>query len=657
MRFSYLLLACLAFAIGCAPPPKLRAPASPNPTSSDDLSQRSHNSQTTDPKSPRAESSEEIDSSLTSTAVPDISDSLATVTQARISSFEDGIDFPVTMNRRVLTWIDEFSGRSRKSFQSSLQRSGRYMPRIREIFREEGVPQDLAFIAHVESGFRYNARSHANAVGLWQFRAGTARDLGLRCDAAVDERLDPEKSTRAAAHYLRNLYEKYDDWHLALAAYNAGPGNVDRAIRNTGSSDYWEITKRGALRTETCNFVPAILAASILSKSPADFGLVEDTDHPVESDVVDVEIPTDLRVIAVCAGCELEELQTLNPALLKHRTPRGKYAVRVPAQLAERTRKQLAAIPPEHRTLYQEHSVKRGDTLGALARKYGTTVRAIQDANDMGKSTLLRSGAVLRIPAGGTTLDAALASRTPLPAAGPWSGTHRVQRGETLHAIARRAGTTAGLLAEHNGIADPSRLKAGQVLRVPSFGPAASPSSEPESSDRPLHAASTPPSSSSLPKVADFFVTDASAQDLAPPLPDNAAGAKNAGATAQPSITAALPGSGSATQLIAAPSPENSAAAEVITTLSDSIPSPPALDPEALGRGPSLAHLVEEARAELAAAPPEPPPPAARSHRVQQGDTLWNIARRHHVTVSDLRRWNRLGSKSTIHPGQVLRLY
>src|SRR5690606_32749831 len=186
---------------------------------------------------------------------------------------------------------------------------------------------------------------------------------------------------------------------------------------------------------------------------------------------------------------------------IKHRTPGGSYSVRVPSHLAERAREQLVAIPPEKRILYQEHLVKRGDTLGALAGKYGTTVRAIQDANGMGKSTLLRAGATLRIPAGGATLNAALATnRTPAPA-GPWSGTHRVQRGETLYAIARRTGTTAALLAERNGLSDPSKLEVGQVLRVPSFG------------------------------------AEASAQDMAPPLPGDANG-ETSGGTAQPAITA-----------------------------------------------------------------------------------------------------------------------
>lgn len=629
MRFGYLLLVCLVLAIGCAPPPTLRTPASPATSSSNDRSQHADANQTTDQKSDHAprsntspadpRSTQEFDpiDSLITDAVPDISDSVAAATEARLTSFEEGIDFPVTINRRVLTWIDEYSGRSRKSFQNSLHRSGRYMQRIREIFREEGVPQDLAFIAHVESGFRYNARSHASAVGLWQFMAGTARDLGLRCDSEVDERLDPEKSTRAAARYLSNLHAKYNDWNLALAAYNAGPGNVDRAIRSCGSSDYWEISKRGALRTETCNFVPAILAASILSKSPADFGLVEETDRPFDSQTVEVDVPTDLRVVALCAGCEVEDLKTMNPALLKHRTPAGGYPVRVPAHLAERTREGLAAIPPEKRILFQEHRLKRGDTLGALARSYGTTVRAIQDANDMGKSTLLRVGGVLRIPAGGTTLNAALAnSSSPPPAAGSWSGTHRVQRGETLHGIARKTGTTVALLAERNGLADPRKLKVGQILQVPSYG-------APEPQDQAVQVVVAAPSTSttkpSRSVASGFLVSDASAQDLAPPIPDGQTG---------------------------------------VTVQSDSAnagqTSP--IDPESLGRGPSLVHLVDEARAELAETPAEPVP-ATQSHRVQKGDTLWNIARRHHVSVSDLRRWNRLGSKSTIHPGQVLRLH
>ena len=162
----------------------------------------------------------------------------------------------------------------------------------RRIFAEEGIPQDLAAMAHIESGFRHNARSPARALGLWQFMRGTARLYGLRCDSYVDERLDPEKSTRAAARYLRDLYKEFGDWYLAMAAYNTGSGRVARAIRRTGSRDFWHIAGSRYLVNETRNFVPAILSATILSKSPGAYGYTEKTAPPLEYDTVIVDSPT-----------------------------------------------------------------------------------------------------------------------------------------------------------------------------------------------------------------------------------------------------------------------------------------------------------------------------------------------------------------------------
>ena len=456
------------------------------------------------------------DSTITVLDLPDLPDSLAASTEARLASVEEIFDYPVIINRRVLAWIDAYLGRIRKSFEISLRRSGRYLPMARRIFAEEGIPQDLAFLAHVESGFRPQARSHKSACGLWQFMRGTAKLHGLRCDDLVDERFDPESSTRAAAQHLRMLHEKYGDWHLVLAAYNAGGGKVDKAIRRSGSSNFWQIASTRHLRNETRNFVPAILASTILAKSPAAYGLTEETECPLLYDTLTVRVATDLRVIAESTGLDLADLRELNPALLYGQTPlRGSYVVSLPVATRETVSLALAEIPPDQRLVFHRHRIRRGNTLSGLAQRYGTTVRAIQAENGMGRSTLIRVGRMLRIPnrlpknlassraersSKGTPLDTAPPwfdeaqvrlleepepdlgrvpstahvvdeARTALASAEETEGNavpdlrlHVVRRGDTLYGIARRYGVPLSRIYRLNNLNPRSVIRPGQEI-------------------------------------------------------------------------------------------------------------------------------------------------------------------------------------------------
>lgn len=450
------------------------------------------------------------DSTVAGLDPPDVSDSLAALTEARLPSTESLFDYPVVVNRRVLTWVDAYLGRLRKGFEISLRRSGRYLPMARRIFAEEGIPQDLAFLAHVESGFRPNARSRKSAYGLWQFIRGTARLNGLRCDGLVDERLDPERSARAAAQYLRSLHDIYGDWHLALAAYNAGPGKVNRAIKRSGYSSFWEIANTRYLRRETRNFVPAILATTILSKSPSAYGLTEETEPPLVNDTLTVHCATDLRVIADAVGLAHSDVIDLNPSLLYGQTPpKCSYMVRLPVGTRETAQTELAKIPPKERLIFHRHRVRSGDTLSELARHYGTTVRAIQAENGLGRSTLIRVGKTLRIPtrpvrSGGKSRSQAkrpepaqvtLATNEPaMPercdhdlGRGPSTAhvveeartalaeakargeirdlcVHVVRRGDTLSAIARRYDVPLSRLYRLNNLGPRSIIRPGQEI-------------------------------------------------------------------------------------------------------------------------------------------------------------------------------------------------
>src|SRR5207302_6699740 len=230
-------------------------------------------------------------------------------------------DLPLMINDYVAGYINYFSSRGKGTFEQAQARSGRYRDMILRIFREEGIPQDLIYLAQAESGFHPLALSRAGARGMWQFMASRATGYGLQRSWWIDDRQDPEKATRAAARHLKDLYNEFGDWYLAMAAYNSGPGNVQQAVRRTGYADFWELYKRNVLPGETKNYVPIILAMTIMSKNPAQYGLdAVQPDPPLKYDAVRVDYPVDLRLVAECVDAPVEQLIELNPSLLGRST-------------------------------------------------------------------------------------------------------------------------------------------------------------------------------------------------------------------------------------------------------------------------------------------------------------------------------------------------
>lgn len=378
------------------------------------------------------------------------------------------VDIPIELNDTVLSWVDFFTTRYREKFLQGLVRSGRYLPMIRDIFRAEGLPLDLAYLVHVESAYRPEALSRAGARGLFQFMAATARRYGLRVDWWVDERVDPEKATRAAAAYLKDLYSMFGDWHLALAAYNAGEGKVQRSLQGTGTTSFWSLARTRALARETRSYVPAILAATVISKDPARYGFEFSPEPPLDYDTITVRGAADLRVLARCAGTDLETMRTLNPALRRLQTPPGGTTqVRVPKDTGEATLAAFEKIPAANRVLVRYHRVRRGDTLSAIARRYGIPVAELQRLNGLRSKRLLRVGQVLKIPSGGTGSAAARDGGGGPAAPASWAVVYRVQPGDTLSAIARRYGTTVNEIARANRIRGASVLRVGQRLKIP----------------------------------------------------------------------------------------------------------------------------------------------------------------------------------------------
>jgi len=403
------------------------------------------------------------------TIEPQIEDEDLEFERERATQEPASFDIPIVANEAVLAWVELYSGRMREAFAAGLTRAGRYEPMFRRIFREAGLPQDLVYMAHVESGYKTSAYSRAHAKGIFQFIVGTGRRYGLRVDYWVDERADPEKSARAAAAYMTDLYAEFRDWHLALAAYNAGEGKVRQALARSGSSDFWGLARSRYLRRETKNHVPAILAAAVLSKQPEKYGFSVVPDPPLEYDTLAVDGAADLRVIARCAGSDLETLRQLNPALRRLQTPPdGRSDVRVPAGTGAMAAAALAEIPQRERVLYARHVVRSGDTLSSIARAHGVSVRAIQDANHMGSRTLIRVSDVVLVPtssASQLTLASTLEARPESEGRGEVVF-HAVRAGETLSSLARQYATTPAAIAAASGIALEATLHVGDRLRI-----------------------------------------------------------------------------------------------------------------------------------------------------------------------------------------------
>ena len=305
---------------------------------------------------------------------------------------------PLSVNDAVLGYINYFCNRGRKTLINGLERSGRYRPMIQRILDEEGVPQELIHLAQAESGFIPRAVSRMAAGGMWQFLAWRGQEYGLTRTALPDERMDPEKATRAAARHLHDLYQEFGDWYLAMAAYNCGPVTVEKAVERTGYADFWELRSRGVLPLETTNYVPIILAMTIMEKNAAEYGIRDlQSDPPLEYDTVEIAAPTSLALVSDITEVALPELAALNPSILKRVAPAG-YALHVPKGAGDALIPALESIPPEHREAWRMHRVGPGETLAEIGKRYGVPVNGIVALNNLRSSETVE-GDRLVIPA------------------------------------------------------------------------------------------------------------------------------------------------------------------------------------------------------------------------------------------------------------------
>jgi membrane-bound lytic murein transglycosylase D len=386
-------------------------------------------------------------------------------------------DIPIPTNDRVLRYVELFQGRLREFLTEGLSRGVQYLPMIQATFRAEGLPLDLAYIPLIESAFKPSALSRAKARGVWQFMRGTALENGLKADWYIDERADTIKSTQAAAKYLKTLHNMFEDWHLAMASYNGGPGRVKRALTRSRKNDFWQLTSSTRwLPRETREYVPMILAAVIIAKNPAQYGfdIVPMPSTPTET--VAVPEALDLRRVAEWAGVPIDDIQKLNPEFRRWTTPvkKGEYTIRVPEGTAESVKAGLAAAAPNQLNALQFHTVKRGETLATIARKLRVNRTDLAEANYLRVTSRVAVGARLVIPRmpsaallaraatsevektaesivadvleNTSAVEPLVENRAPVKTV----RTYTVRRGDTLYKIAQRFGKTVNQLKAWN---------------------------------------------------------------------------------------------------------------------------------------------------------------------------------------------------------------
>lgn len=384
---------------------------------------------------------------------------------------EPAADIPLALNEKVEYFINYFQTKGRGTYAAWLARSTSFLPMMKEILRKEGLPDELVYVAMIESGFQLHARSSASAVGPWQFISGTGRRYSLRIDQWVDERKDPVKATMAAAMYLKDLYGMFNsDWYLAAAGYNAGENKIFRAIDRYETSDFWELSKGSYLKRETKEYVPKLLAAAIIAKDPAHYGFVETVSVPViEYDTVTLKGRTDLELAARLTGTTYQTIKGLNPALRHWCTPPNypDYELKIPKGTKSRFEHGIAAIPEEQRfsekSLFSRYTATRKDNLKKIAHRFGSTPMELAKLNGLkGKERI--AGKTLVVPLK-HPVDFVSEGHSGGKAALPIRY-YTVRRGDTLHALAKRFKVPTKVLAAWNNMKEAVALMPGKRLIV-----------------------------------------------------------------------------------------------------------------------------------------------------------------------------------------------
>ena len=381
-------------------------------------------------------------------------------------------DIPIVINAQVEHFIQHFQTTAKKIFVNWLARSERYIPFMKNLLRESGLPEDLVYMALIESGFNPYAYSRMKASGPWQFIYFTGKRYGLKVNWWVDERRDPEKSTNAAAKYLKDLYDLFELWYLPAAGYNAGEGKIINAMKRYRTEDFWELTKYRYLKRETKDYVPQMIAAALIAKDPEKYGFVDiEYQEAFRYEKVNVPAVTDLRLIAKACEVSVEEIKDLNPELLRWCTPPDsqEYEIRIPFGKKDLFLKNFEAIPRHDKFQFKTHIVRKGDTLGGIARLYRVDLEPILELNRLKRSSLLSIGMNLIIPVPKDARIAWVPERKMERGSQPLRNeeiTYTIKRGDSLWSIANEMGVNIGALSRWNNLHPDKKLMPGDKLRV-----------------------------------------------------------------------------------------------------------------------------------------------------------------------------------------------
>ena len=587
-------------------------------------------------------------------------------------------DLPLVLNEQVVRMVNYFTGkRGRRTIKAALGRSGAYREMIERILEEEDVPAEIFYLAQAESGFRPKARSYARATGMWQFMAFRGRQYQLRQDKYLEERYDAEKATRAAAKHLKDLYIEFEDWYLAMAAYNCGPGRVTRAIARGKTRDYWELSRKRLLPRQTRSYVPIILAMTYVSKNLDMYELGEiDYAPPLRYDTVETDAETTLELIADVTDSTVETIKQLNPALHRSATPPYAYALRLPPGTGEAFERELASIPVDKRASWRRHRLTEGETLAAVAKQYKVREADLIALNNLDAgSAELTEGMALTVP----TTTAIRNYRVYGGAGGlmqDGTGRYRIASGDTLGGIGRRFGVSVGQLRDWNGLPS-SRIRAGRYLIVRPEGAAAPAKYDSSSAPTGSYTVRRGDSLSRIAKrygvsvsrlkgwnglvgdrlqVGDKLRVPAPKQSASAPKPVRRASTRSAAIASSTRSAAPGPGqyrirSGDSLGAIADRFGVSVSELKRWNKLRSSriragkylIVRPEAVSAPKLASRPTTA---ESAKKSVTAATGE-------RYRIRSGDTLAAIAGRYDVSVADLKQWNSLRS-TRIRAGNYL---